>query len=273
MNFASEVAELALGSASLQVFYEEFVSSATRVIGAAGGGIYTVDRSGYGSAACNLFDPQVFASEIAIGSTEFSQSEIQQALVSGTVLDETIFSSKRRDALSYFREIVEPLGGRGVFRLTGTQHALSYFGFASETTVCLRKFAEQAIPKLESAAPVLRLARKLFSQSPAHGGLSRALSLEFKLTPAEHDTMDLVMRGLTNSDIATVHGVSSNTVRNQLATCFKKLRVSTRTEAAFVLRHAVECAENGALTLADCLAILQRQREMVRRGEPAIVYT
>jgi len=55
------------------------------------------------------------------------------------------------------------------------------------------------------------------------------------LTPPEQRVMALVIRGLTNAQIARRLGLSRNTVRNRLASCFAKLDVSRRTEAVFVL--------------------------------------
>ena len=57
---------------------------------------------------------------------------------------------------------------------------------------------------------------------------------EFKLTPAEYDTIALVSRGLTNPEIARLCCISPNTVRNRLAVCFRKLGASRRAEATFL---------------------------------------
>ncbi len=65
--------------------------------------------------------------------------------------------------------------------------------------------------------------------------LERELTVAYKLTPAERRVMALVIRGLTNQQIAGRLRLSRNTVRNRLASCFVKLKVSRRTEAVFVL--------------------------------------
>ena len=59
------------------------------------------------------------------------------------------------------------------------------------------------------------------------------------LTPTEAKVVRLVCRGLSNPDIARELGISPRTVQSHLASIFRKLRVSTRTElAVFATRAA-----------------------------------
>ena len=51
--------------------------------------------------------------------------------------------------------------------------------------------------------------------------------------------MALVLRGLTNGEVAGVLGVSPHTVRNTLVEIFKKVDVSRRSELAFIVRSGV----------------------------------
>jgi DNA-binding NarL/FixJ family response regulator len=55
------------------------------------------------------------------------------------------------------------------------------------------------------------------------------------VTRQEQRVVHLVERGLTNSEIAEVLGVSRHTIRNQLASVFTKLEVSRRAELVYVL--------------------------------------
>jgi DNA-binding NarL/FixJ family response regulator len=50
------------------------------------------------------------------------------------------------------------------------------------------------------------------------------------LTPAEADIARMVVRGMTNNEIAEARGRSANTVANQLKAIFRKLHVSSRIE-------------------------------------------
>lgn len=51
------------------------------------------------------------------------------------------------------------------------------------------------------------------------------------LTPREHEVLDLVARGRSNTDISRVLGVSGKTVRNHVSNLFAKLQVADRAQA------------------------------------------
>lgn len=55
-----------------------------------------------------------------------------------------------------------------------------------------------------------------------------------KLTTRELEILKLLVKGISNRDIANALGLERNTVRSHLATIFSKLRVSSRTEAVTV---------------------------------------
>lgn len=59
--------------------------------------------------------------------------------------------------------------------------------------------------------------------------------LLMRVTRQEQRVVHLVERGLTNPEIAALLGVSPNTVRNQMASVFTKLRVSRRAELVYIL--------------------------------------
>jgi DNA-binding NarL/FixJ family response regulator len=58
------------------------------------------------------------------------------------------------------------------------------------------------------------------------------------LTPREHEVLDLVARGRSNTDIARVLGVSGKTVRNHVSNIFAKLQVADRAQAIVRARSA-----------------------------------
>jgi DNA-binding NarL/FixJ family response regulator len=58
------------------------------------------------------------------------------------------------------------------------------------------------------------------------------------LTPREHEVLELVAEGLTNSAIAERLSLSPKTVRNQVSTVFSKLGVNDRSEAIVKAREA-----------------------------------
>lgn len=58
--------------------------------------------------------------------------------------------------------------------------------------------------------------------------------LPMALTAAEHAVAQLVLRGLSNSEIARRRHTSPRTVANQLAAIFRKLGVNSRAELTSV---------------------------------------
>lgn len=52
-----------------------------------------------------------------------------------------------------------------------------------------------------------------------------------RLTPREHETLDLLRRGLSNKDIGLVLGISENTAKAHVKSLFIKLNVADRAEA------------------------------------------
>jgi DNA-binding CsgD family transcriptional regulator len=60
------------------------------------------------------------------------------------------------------------------------------------------------------------------------------------LTPRERQIAGQVARGLRNRDIAAFLGTSANTVRNQLASIFEKLELSSRAELAVSARASAD---------------------------------
>ena len=55
-----------------------------------------------------------------------------------------------------------------------------------------------------------------------------------RLTRREAEVLERLARGLTNSEIAAELHVHPSTVKSQLATLYRKLGVSNRTQAAVV---------------------------------------
>ena len=54
------------------------------------------------------------------------------------------------------------------------------------------------------------------------------------LTPLQKEILELVTRGLSNTDIARLRGISEVTVKNHLTSIFAKLGVATRAEAVAI---------------------------------------
>ena len=59
--------------------------------------------------------------------------------------------------------------------------------------------------------------------------------VEVDLPPRQREIAAYVARGLRNAEVAALLGLSPLTVRNQLASIFRKLDVSTRAELVFLV--------------------------------------
>jgi|GEM_PF-3025427 len=241
MQYVAAVAELALQSASLQQFNREFVRATTHALRAEGGVILAWSPDGCATVACDILPGDQFARELALGSAEFTEEEARLSLSSGATTPASVFSPARRENLQFFRAGIVP-HLPSVFRIWVSRDTVSFFGFLAPSWTRHERFRERAIGILNDVFPVVALTNKLFA-STRDADLPRALTLDLKLTVMEHESMSLVLRGLTNPEIAQVLGISLNTVRNHIASCFKKLGVSTRTEAIYVLNNA-KCAEH-----------------------------
>ena len=56
-----------------------------------------------------------------------------------------------------------------------------------------------------------------------------------RLSPREAQVLEMIPKGLTNSEVAECLGVSVHAVKFHLASIYRKLGVANRTEAAVVL--------------------------------------
>lgn len=96
-----------------------------------------------------------------------------------------------------------------------------------------------------AAAAFAAGATAVISERSAQGNLASPLALaaagapkpnRFSLSERELEILELVTRGSTNAQIARTLWVSEQTVKFHLSRIYKKLGVSSRTEAAWVAR-------------------------------------
>ena len=98
---------------------------------------------------------------------------------------------------------------------------------------------------LTAAAAFAAGATAVISETSARGNLASALALaaagsaqpdQFGLSRPELEILELATRGFSNAQIARSLWVSEQTVKFHLSRIYKKLGVSSRTEAAWVAR-------------------------------------
>ena len=100
------------------------------------------------------------------------------------------------------------------------------------------RFLTRELDLLGRLLPFIKLAEEYLG---ARSRLGRACAerwsdraLRDGLSPRERAVTELVARGLKNREIARLLGISPATVRNHLASIFRKAEVTTRAELAFV---------------------------------------
>lgn len=171
--------------------------------------------------------------------SEFEPHELAAASCGRAIIDTEVLSARRRDRLALYREQLRPLrvtemlttawptedGGAGVyFARTGRPG----------------RFKASEVALLNQLVPMIRLAqayaRKLDKEKLAHADDFLDWGHHYGLSAGELRVASLVVRGLTNREVAQLLGISAITVRNQLAAVFRKTNVSTRAELAYFSR-------------------------------------
>jgi DNA-binding CsgD family transcriptional regulator len=129
----------------------------------------------------------------------------------------------RRDllGLDFYHEVMRPLGIKDDLTLLLTVAPQTIAGFSLTRG---EPFTERDRVILDLLAPHLARAR-------ARMATRRTMQPDVDLTEREWDVMRWLAQGKTNKEIASLLGVTSNTVRKHLENVFEKLGVRTRTAA------------------------------------------
>jgi len=179
-------------------------------------------------------DNATFAANFWTYVTEMSPAE-QLRLGAGLAPAEETFSLKRRDELSVFREFLTPRGLTRVLPVTWTVDG-RLWGLG--LTRSKAAFSSQDLGRLKLLLPHVRAAMRVrplpssLDDDTHEGTFSAAKG--WRLTPLQMKTLNLVIRGLTNREVADLLGLSPNTVRNILVEVFRKVGVSRRSELAYM---------------------------------------
>jgi DNA-binding CsgD family transcriptional regulator len=127
----------------------------------------------------------------------------------------------------YYRDLVKPAGGGHsllcFLQLRGRPQGMLMLGRESRMP-----FSGQDLARMRRLYPVLALAMASYGRDqpmPPEANLA-----ERGLTPREREISRYLVLGYTNREIALALDTSPNTVRNQLASLFRKSEVSTRAE-------------------------------------------
>jgi DNA-binding CsgD family transcriptional regulator len=225
------LAEIALDTTGLDDFRRNALRMLCPLVGSSSAAFFTSD--GVRSFVPIEWPlPTMLQSESARLWSEFRPAEVQWSLSRLAFRDDELFDSRRRDELGVYREFLPSIGVRGFAAgvwPVGRGLTAMTLGFSAGQGFAGRRSA--TVNLLRLAAPLFRIAERLHASPPAVAVLDAS-----GLTRCERELLALVERGLTNPEIASLRGMSPNTVRNRLVSAFGKLGVSRRAEAGFVMR-------------------------------------
>jgi DNA-binding CsgD family transcriptional regulator len=146
----------------------------------------------------------------------------------GAYVDTEVYTSRERDELPFFADIVRPQGISSQIVVAIDFHRRSRASIHLCRHGRVRAFAKDDAKLLSRVAPALALAQAAFDVA---GVLESAPSTVLdRLSDRELTIATLVARGFSNRDIAALLGTSPNTVRNQLHGVFRKVQVRSRAQ-------------------------------------------
>ena len=129
----------------------------------------------------------------------------------------------------YYRDLVQPAGGGHsllcFLQLRGRPQGMLMLGRESHLP-----FSRRDLARMRGMCPVLALAMASYGQDQTMPQRPATNLAEPRLTPREREIGRYLVLGYTNREIAIALDTSPNTVRNQLASLFRKSEVSTRAE-------------------------------------------
>jgi DNA-binding CsgD family transcriptional regulator len=238
---------------------QAIMNALARVVPCDVGSIITAEPGQPWSIAGEIGDNQLLRQNYWRYSGEMA-SEEAQGLAGKFAVAENVFASRRRERLAIFREFLTPLHLSHVAAaIWVVDNRVWAVGLSREGPL----MSDRAIARLNALLPHLRAALRALSWLPRDPWSSNSekepnTGAPWGLTRMQERTMDLVIRGLTNKEVASLLGTSPHTVRNTLAEVFKKVGASRRGELAFLARSGV--SEGGQSAARGALA---RQRAFV----------
>jgi DNA-binding CsgD family transcriptional regulator len=230
----AEIADLAEGSSSRRAFRDEVMRRLRETVGYDAGWFHTLDPSLPLDSGCwDSFDMTLIEQARANwGSYGAQLLRLRNAMSAarGVAQDSDVYSSRQRERVPWFNEIVRPLGVKHMV-WTGIQlrgRELAVIGMARADAG--RGFAHGSQDLLRELVPALALAEsflELRRSAPAD---------DAALTPKEREVLEWFERGASYDEVARILSISINTVRDHVRKIYEKLHVSSKVEAVMKLR-------------------------------------
>jgi DNA-binding CsgD family transcriptional regulator len=239
------LAEIALAARDLREFeagWLEYLQpsigfeAACSVWSASSGVVRDVTSLGYNESALRRRFPSYMS--------ELSPQELARFSAVAPAVDLDVVSPARRQRLIVYQELLAPLRIKS-FVTSVWRTPWGVFGFHLARTGATR-FGERETRRLQLLAPCVKLGQGLFAKQQAGTICLEAewWACDWSLSSRELEVARLVMRGLSNPEIALLLRVSRHTVRNHLVSVFRKADVSSRAELVFMMVAGAEQARN-----------------------------
>ncbi len=147
-----------------------------------------------------------------------------------------VWPRARQLQMAVFREVLDPTGMKHMIVRVSVRHG-NIAGFNLERRNAAHPFTQRELDLVDIVAPFLHIVEVLTLQAQ-DDVIASEFATQYGLTQREAEFVGLTARGLQNSEIGILMGVSVNTVRNTLARVFEKVGVGSRAELAYFASRA-----------------------------------
>jgi DNA-binding CsgD family transcriptional regulator len=240
------LAEMALGARDLHEFELDWLEQLRRSIGFETACSVWTNHQGVTLQAATLGYPEMtLRQRFSLYMGELSRDEVSGFSGGKPAIDTEVVSTRRREELTVYRELLLP--SRVACFVTQVWHSRwGVFGYHLARCRGASSFTSRHVDRLERLGAGLKLGQALLAAdqlraSPEQDWWTQAWGLSRR----ECDMARLAARGLSNPEIAGVLRVSPLTVRNHLASVFRKAAVSSRTELVFAMNAPLRLGMDG----------------------------
>jgi len=235
-----DLAEIAMAVDGAEAFRYHALDRIIKEVGADAGSYCGVgeDPGGMSAALIGTVTP---IAQLVRGVREIAPEEIHRSLAPRAQEDADLVSAERRDRLYLYREYLAAFGiTRFAIRGWRSGDHICWLSLARSGPHDRRRFMARAVSILDVCFPIVALGERAHTQCPSHMAQpspnARPCEISDRLTACEAKVVGFLERGLTNREIASLLGLSPNTVRNRVASAFKRTGASRRAELVYLLR-------------------------------------
>jgi len=230
------IAEMALGARDLAEFEGEWLDAVRRSIGfETACSVWTNHRGVTLHAAALGYSERVLRARFSLYMGELTQAEVAGFSGARPAIDSDVVSGRRRESLTVYRELLVP-ASVSCF-VTNVWHSRwGVFGFHLARCRGTTRFVSRHVERLSRLVLGVKLGQALLAADQLRATPDGEWwAPAWGLSRRECEMVRLVGRGLSNPEIATLLRVSRHTVRNHLASVFRKAAVSSRAELVFAM--------------------------------------